>query len=79
MIARVQEMIVEWATQDLKCAKCRTIKVNDFMEHCGCGAEWVGTVGREEVVRKLGVYGNVAGFYGLRMLGDVVGGVLGGV
>jgi DNA polymerase epsilon subunit 1 len=31
------------------------------------------------VVRKLKVYGNVGGWYGMRMLEDVVGGVVGGV
>jgi len=79
MIARVQGMLVEWTTQDLKCVKCRCIRVNDFMEHCGCSGEWVGTVKREEVVRKLDVFRNVSAFYGLRMLGDVVEGVFAGL
>jgi len=52
--------------------------VNEFMEHCACSGEWVGTVRREDVVGKLEVMGRVAAFYGLRMLGDVVGGCGGG-
>ena len=72
-------MLVAWTTQDLKCVKCRCIRVNDFMEHCGCSGEWVGTVKREEVVRKLDVFRNVSAFYGLRMLGDVVEGVFAGL
>lgn len=76
LIARVQKMIVEWQTQDLKCKKCRNLRVNDFMEHCGCSGEWVATVDREDVVRKLKVLESVAGFHGLRMLGGVVGDVL---
>jgi len=79
LIARVQAMLVQWTTQDLKCGKCRSIRVNEFMEHCACSGEWVGTVRREDVVGKLEVMGRVAAFYGLRMLADVVGGVVGGL
>lgn len=76
LIARVQKVVVEWQTQDLKCKKCRKIRVNDFMEHCGCSGEWVATVDREDVVRQLRVLESVSGFYGLKMLGGVVGDVL---
>ena len=79
LIGRVQRALVEWETQDLKCAKCRKIRVNEFMEHCGCGGEWAGSVGRESVVEALSVLGRVAGFYGLRMLGGVVEDVVGGL
>ena len=79
LIARVQKMVVEWQTQDLKCKKCRGIRTNDFMEHCGCGGEWVLSLDREDVVKKLRVMESVSGFYGLRMLGGVVGDVLGRV
>ncbi|KAI9822489.1 MAG: DNA polymerase epsilon catalytic subunit [Pycnora praestabilis] len=79
MIAQVQKMLVEWATQDLRCGKCRSIRINDFMEHCSCSGEWVGTVKRDEVVRRLRVFRSVAGFYGLRMLADVVEGVFDGL
>ncbi len=76
LIGRVQKALAEWQTQDLKCKKCKKIRVNDFMEHCGCSGEWMGTVEREGVVRKLRVLDRVAGFHGLKMLGGVVGNVL---
>ncbi|KAL8634613.1 MAG: hypothetical protein Q9228_007796 [Teloschistes exilis] len=81
LIARVEKMLVEWQTQDLRCVKCNRIRVNGFMEHCGCGGQWEGTVmgGREEVVRRLRVVQRVAGGLGMRMLGNVVGQVLEGV
>ncbi|KAI9789585.1 MAG: DNA polymerase epsilon catalytic subunit [Candelina submexicana] len=79
MIGQVQQMLVEWSTQDLKCAKCKNLRVNDFMEHCSCSGEWVATVNREEMVRRLRVYRNVSKFYGLRMLEDVVKGVFEGL
>ncbi|KAI9707557.1 MAG: DNA polymerase epsilon catalytic subunit [Candelina mexicana] len=79
MIGQVQQMLVEWNTQDLKCAKCKNLRVNDFMEHCSCSGEWVATVNREEMVGRLRVYRNVGKFYGLRMLEDVVKSVFEGL
>ncbi|KAK4997483.1 DNA polymerase epsilon catalytic subunit [Elasticomyces elasticus] len=72
LLAEVQRLGLQWSTQDLKCGKCARLRTNDFMEHCSCAGEWVGTVKREELTRKIRVFGNVAEFYGLRMLGDVV-------
>ena len=76
LIGRVQKALVEWHTQDLKCGKCKKIRVNDFMEHCGCSGVWVGTVDREDVVRKLRVLERVSKIYKLKMLEGVVGDVL---
>lgn len=75
MIASVQSLVAEWATQDLKCVKCKGVRVNDFMEHCSCSGEWAGSLKKEDAERKLKVYRNVARFYGLRMLEDVVEGI----
>ncbi|KAK0609919.1 hypothetical protein B0T17DRAFT_545527 [Bombardia bombarda] len=75
LVAAVEAYVVEWTTQDLKCVKCAALRVNEFMEHCTCSGEWVESVKREDVVRRLRVYRNVARFYGLRMLGDVVEGI----
>lgn len=79
MIAAVQGLVVEWQTQDLKCVKCKGVRVNDFMEHCACSGEWGVSLKREEVVRRLRVYRTVANYYGLRMLVGVVEGVWGGL
>jgi len=79
LISGVQSIVAEWCTQDLKCGKCKTVRVNDFMEHCACSGEWVGSIGREEVGRRLRVYRGVGRFYGLRMLEDVVEGVWAGL
>ncbi|KAL8931338.1 MAG: hypothetical protein Q9211_007038, partial [Gyalolechia sp. 1 TL-2023] len=43
LVARVQKMLVEWQTQDLRCRKCTRFQVNGFMENCGCGGEWEGS------------------------------------
>ncbi|THW42145.1 DUF1744-domain-containing protein [Aureobasidium pullulans] len=76
LLAEVQKLILQWTTQDLKCGKCGRIRQNEFMEHCSCAGEWGVSVKREEVVKSLKVYGGVGRFYGMRMLEDVVGGVV---
>ncbi|CAK7210323.1 DNA polymerase epsilon catalytic subunit [Sporothrix bragantina] len=77
LLGAVEAEAVAWTVQDLKCGRCGALRVNDFMDHCTCSGEWGPTVRRDEVVRRLRVYRNVAKFYGLRMLGDVVEEVLG--
>ncbi|KAF1956506.1 DUF1744-domain-containing protein [Byssothecium circinans] len=72
LIADVQKLVLEWQVQDLKCGKCGKLRSNEFMEHCACAGEWVATKSLAEVRRRLGVYGGVAGFFGLGMLGSVV-------
>lgn len=79
LVARVHKIITEWQTQDLKCTKCRKLRVNDFMGHCGCGGAWVGTADREDNLKDLRVLERVAASYGLRMLGGVVAEVLAGI
>ncbi|KAL8990467.1 MAG: hypothetical protein Q9169_008114 [Polycauliona sp. 2 TL-2023] len=79
LIGTVQKMLTEWATQDLRCGKCRRLRSNELMEHCGCGGGWEGTVNKGGVMRRLRVLERVSGVYGLRMLGVVVEEVLGGV
>lgn len=75
LLAEVQKMVLQWSTQDLKCAKCKRIRTNDFMDHCSCAGEWVTTLKREDVLKVLKVYKSVAKYNGFRMLEDVVGGV----
>ncbi|KAK5173171.1 DNA polymerase epsilon catalytic subunit [Saxophila tyrrhenica] len=77
LLGDVQKLGVQWMTQDVKCKKCARIRMNEFMEHCGCAGEWVGTMRKEEMVRGLRVHGRVAEFYGLKMLGGFVEGMVG--
>lgn len=79
LLALVQKQVVAWTTQDLKCGKCSKVRVNEFMEHCSCAGVWVATIDKNEVVRRLEVFGAVSEFFGFRMLGEVVGEVLGEV
>ncbi|KAI9829581.1 MAG: DNA polymerase epsilon catalytic subunit [Sarea resinae] len=83
LIARVQALVLGWTTQDLRCAKCGAVRVNDFMEHCSCGAAWVeggsggggAPVSRAAVEREGRVLGRVAAWFGFKMLGVVLGGM----
>ncbi|KAH3960225.1 DNA polymerase epsilon catalytic subunit [Parastagonospora nodorum] len=79
LVSEVQKVVLEWCTQDLKCNKCKRLRSNEFMEHCACAGEWVGTKSRGDVKKKLNTYNNVAGFYGLKMLESVVQECLEGV
>jgi DNA polymerase epsilon subunit 1 len=73
LVSRIQALLAQWVTQDLKCVKCKRLRVNEFMEHCACAGEWVGTaVSREEILKRLEVAGNVARWYNLGMLEEVV-------
>lgn len=76
MIGDVEGMVVEWQTQDLKCEKCGNIKVNEFMEHCPCSGNWIGTMSRSVIEKKLKVFKSVGDFYHLEMLSVVTNGVL---
>ncbi len=76
LIGRVQKMIVQWQTQDLRCAKCKKIRVNDFMDHCACSGAWELTVSRQKALKELRVLERVAAFHDLKMLGGVVNGML---
>ena len=75
LVGDVEAFVVEWTTQDLKCSKCKALRVNEFMEHCTCSGNWTETVNKEDLMKKLKVYRTVAGFYGLKMLGDVIEGL----
>lgn len=79
LIGRVQKILVQWQTQDLRCGKCRKIRINDFMEHCACSGEWVATVSRDKIVKELRVFERAAAFYELKMLGEVVNTILVGL
>ena len=79
LIRNVEQAVAEWSTQDLKCLKCGRVRINDFMEHCSCSGDWVGSLRRDEMERILKVHGTVAQAYGLRMLADAVAGVMGGL
>lgn len=79
LVGRVYGLVTKYNTQDLKCGKCKTLRANEFMEHCGCSGTWeLAGIGREEVLGEVKLLGVVAGYYGLGMLEAVVEGLVKG-
>ncbi|KAJ5439457.1 DNA polymerase epsilon catalytic subunit A [Penicillium daleae] len=76
LIGQVHGLVVEWQTQDLKCSKCNTLKVSEFMEHCSCSGKWATTVDLKETEKKLRVLQSAAKFHSLQLLEGVVEEVL---
>lgn len=76
LIGDIQDMVVQWQIQDLRCARCGAIRVSEFSEHCKCSGEWTLTMDRAVVERRLRVYDSVGKFYGLAMVQDVASDVL---
>lgn len=72
MVARVEQMTVEWSTQDRRCGRCSRVCINDFMEHCPCSGAWVETVQRADLERTLRLYATVATTFGLKMLTEAI-------
>lgn len=72
LVSDVQKMVLQWTSQDLKCGKCGRLRVNDFMEHCSCAGEWVGTVRWEDVRGRLEVYAHVGRCFGFGMVNAAV-------
>lgn len=79
LLSDVSKLALQWMSQDLTCKKCKRVRTNDFMEHCACAGEWVGTVERGKILRELKVYESVSRYYGLKMLEGVVKGFRSGV
>lgn len=76
LIGQVHGLVVEWQTQDLKCSKCSTLKISEFMEHCSCSGKWATTVDLKQTEKKLRVLQSAAKFHSLQLLEGVVEEVL---
>ncbi|KAL6240084.1 DNA polymerase epsilon catalytic subunit A [Aspergillus navahoensis] len=76
LIGQVWGMVVAWQTQDLKCSKCGSLKISEFMEHCSCSGQWTETINLADVEKRLRILGSVAKFHELKLLQGVVEEVL---
>ncbi|RKF72361.1 DNA polymerase epsilon catalytic subunit A [Golovinomyces cichoracearum] len=79
LIGMVYGICTEWYGQDLKCVRCGTLRVNDFMEHCACSGSWGETISRDKSVQQLHIFDRVAKAYSLKMLDAVMSGILSGL
>ncbi|KAF9208588.1 DNA polymerase epsilon catalytic subunit [Haplosporangium sp. Z 27] len=76
MVAIVERMTNQYQMQDLKCVKCRRVKPDFLGEWCECSGRFVTALGRAEYLRKMRVFENIAEFYGLALLKEIVGWML---
>ncbi|GME40769.1 DNA polymerase epsilon catalytic subunit a [Neofusicoccum parvum] len=81
LAADMQALALKWCTQDSKCGKCGRLQAQTavFMEHCACSGQWVPSLRREELVRRLKVYEQVAKGFGFGVLGSCMGDVMEGL
>jgi DNA polymerase epsilon subunit 1 len=68
MIDVVKRMEMAFQVQDLKCMKCKRIKVDNLNQYCQCSGAVAWTVGKMEGRRKLRTIVNVATVHNLSML-----------
>ena len=72
MVAIVERMVDQYQMQDLKCIKCRRVKADHLGEWCECSGRFVTVLGRNEYLKKMRVFENIAEFYGLVLLKEIV-------
>lgn len=72
LVYEVQKMITLYQVQDLKCSRCKRIREDDLSLHCVCSGQWVETISRDEIMKRVTVYKHVARYYDLKLLLDAV-------
>ncbi|KAG9091453.1 DNA polymerase epsilon catalytic subunit [Ceratobasidium sp. UAMH 11750] len=76
LIDNIRSMVAAHQAQDLKCLRCKQIRVDDMSPHCRCAGGWQLTTGRAEAQRRIRVLANVATFHGLPFLKEYAESVL---
>jgi DNA polymerase epsilon subunit 1 len=78
MITLVQTWFTACDMQDLTCERCNAMKTENLMSQCSkCGGEYSDTVNKEELMRKVNVFKNVAKEQELIRLSEIIGQYLG--
>lgn len=72
LVQQVLRLLTQYQVQDLRCARCKRVRDDDMSLHCRCSGEWVESLPRDEVARRVAVYAHAAGFYGLRLVAGLV-------
>ncbi|KAI7849576.1 hypothetical protein BDC45DRAFT_551393 [Circinella umbellata] len=61
MLKQVQRWMTSFQLQDLQCMRCRVVKRENLMKQCDrCGSDFVAIQNKEELVKKLRVFANIA-------------------
>ena len=68
LMAIIEKMEVSFTTQDLRCAKCKQIRVDNVSKHCHCSGEYRFVLSKQEFRRRLRTAVNVATVHNLPLL-----------
>ncbi|KAJ3022675.1 UNVERIFIED_CONTAM: DNA polymerase epsilon catalytic subunit [Siphonaria sp. JEL0065] len=72
LVDLVSKRLLVWQLQDLKCKLCKNIRARNIDQTCECSGEYTTTLSRNEFLRKLKVFANIARFYNMELLQEVV-------
>jgi DNA polymerase epsilon subunit 1 len=71
MIEILSSKVIAWQKQDLKCDKCRMVTSMNLREHCTCSRALKNEMNVSEMKREMEMNGNVAKYYGMRLLQEM--------
>jgi DNA polymerase epsilon subunit 1 len=73
----VRKRLLTWQLQDLKCEKCKLVRAEEVRDHCAaCSGKLATELDHDEFRRKMKVFENIANYYEMPMLHEVVKWVL---
>lgn len=72
LIQQVLRLLTQYQVQDLKCSRCKRVREDDMSLHCPCSGDWIESLPRDEVARKIAIYAHSSGFYGLKLLSGFI-------
>lgn len=76
LVVEVERRAMSYQLQDLKCSKCRQIKVDNLAKQCKCSGEFSITQSKSDFIKKMRIFMNVAQEQQLMFLEEVVSWVL---
>lgn len=72
LVQIVKQRVHTYQLQDLKCTKCKQVKIGHMAGQCKCGGGFVVTIAPKEIRKWLNVFRNIAEWHNFDMLGDTV-------
>jgi DNA polymerase epsilon subunit 1 len=73
MITQVNRWMMMYQLQDLMCQRCHSVKRENLLRQCDkCGSDYVTVQSKQDVMRKLKVFGNVANDQQLSLLQNII-------
>ncbi|CAO3595323.1 unnamed protein product [Absidia cylindrospora] len=73
MITQINRWMMTYQLQDLMCQRCHSVKRENLLRQCDkCGSDYVAVQSKQDVIRKLKVFGNVARDQQLSLLQDII-------